>query len=96
MPVMAMNDPKFQLLLLALGVLGYALVLAVLRTLGSRVSLVLTRHDLLVESKRRRIAFHRELEARRNGESADSDVMIDDAETSDVIIGDEPPLRRAA
>lgn len=92
-----MNDPSFQLIAIVVGLLGYALVLAVLRTLSGRVDLVLTRHDLLVESKRRRIAFHAEQEARRNGETDTGDVIVeDDGEQYDVIIEDDPPMRAAA
>lgn len=89
-----MNDPSFQLLVLVIGLMGYALVLAVLRTLSARVSLVLARHDLLAESKRRRLEFMREAEARRQMEDGGAAVIAD--EPSDVIIEDDPPLRAAA
>ncbi len=75
----------------------YALVLSILRVLGARVRLTLARHDLLVESKRRRLEFERQLAAMRQAETAS------EQQQSDVIVEDGPPqepepmpLRQAA
>ncbi|XAL99340.1 hypothetical protein OT109_17390 [Phycisphaeraceae bacterium D3-23] len=46
-----------QLLLLALLVIGYTLVTAVFRVLGSWSASAIGRHDLIVESRRKRAEY---------------------------------------
>ncbi|MCC6681107.1 MAG: hypothetical protein IT445_09425 [Phycisphaeraceae bacterium] len=92
-----MDSVQAQLTALVLAVLIYALVLAVLRVLGARVRLTLARHDLLVESKRRRLEFERQLAAMRRAEAEaqqqESDVIVED----EIEPEPEPmPMRRAA
>lgn len=96
-----MDDPLFQLVFIVVAALVGSFVSAFLRTLGARIQLTIARHNLLVESKHRRLAFEQELAALRRREQARSDVMVNDEEDddeveSDVIIEDDLPLPAAA
>ncbi|MFI4859426.1 MAG: hypothetical protein ACIAXF_01965 [Phycisphaerales bacterium JB063] len=54
-----------QLLLLALLVIAYLLVTAVFRVLGSWSEQAISRHDLIVESRRRRAEYYDAIADRR-------------------------------
>lgn len=66
-----------KLLLLALLVIAYTLVTAVLRVLGNWSEQAIGRHDLIVESRLRRTAYYDAL-AERQGLSNDTIEVLDD------------------
>jgi hypothetical protein len=85
-----------KLMLMCLLLLAAAFVYGVMKVLGAWVEHHLTRHDLIVESKQRRIDYRRAL-AERDRELMEAEMAEDQ---SNVIIeeeaADEPALAQAA
>lgn len=86
-------DPKTNVVLICLILLGFALVLGVLRVLGAWYEYHITRHNLIVASKQRRYDYLKALAER------DRELMAlegDEATGSIIIEDDEPALAQAA
>lgn len=67
-----------------LGLLGYALVTAVLSILGARVHFEIQRHDLIYRSKKIRMEYLQSLNERMAGVVDDS-VVIEDEDTDEPL-----------
>lgn len=66
-----------KLMLLALAVIGFALVTAVMRVLGNWSDQAIRKHDLIVESRQRRFAYYDAL-AERKGLSNSTVEVLDE------------------
>lgn len=80
-----------KLLLLAVAAIGYCLVLGVMRVLGAWCDHHLSRHDLIVESKRRRLEYRIAL-AERDRAHAGGDVIVDAADDAEAKDLDAEPI----
>ncbi|MBX2851161.1 MAG: hypothetical protein KTR15_05390 [Phycisphaeraceae bacterium] len=79
-----------KLMMICLLALAAALVYGVLKVLGAWYEQSLARHDLVVESKRRRYAYFKALADRER------EIQGEEAESSVIIEEDEPQLAQAA
>lgn len=85
-------DVQTKLMLICLAVLGFTLVLGVLRVTAAWYEHHVSRHDLITESKQRRYDY---LKAKHALERESLDIE-DDAMSSVIIDDDEPALAQAA
>ena len=65
-------------MLLALCVVAYALVTAVMRVLSNWSNQAISRHDLIVESRHRRFAYYDALAERKGGMGNETVEVLDE------------------
>ena len=84
-----------KLLIACFAALAAALVFAVTRVLGAWSEHHIVRHDLIVESKRQRLAYYNAIAERQRAVDAENEDLYEDGSAS-VIIEDNEPASLAA
>lgn len=80
-----MNLPNEPVLWLFLMIMGYLLVMSVLRVLGARVNLSVRRHNLIRQTMYKRFEYFAEIEDRENEINGGPSVIIEDEEPEQKI-----------